>query len=71
MFEKGEIVWSKIKGFPWWPAVVRIFLKIMNSQVAKIIDNKEYFPSDFKNSEYLVNFIGDNSQYYYFPFAKL
>jgi len=21
-FEKGEIVWAKIKGYPWWPAVV-------------------------------------------------
>lgn len=43
----------------------------MNSQIAKIIDNKEYSPSDFKNSEYLVNFIGDNSQYYFFPFCKI
>ena len=21
-FEKGEVVWAKIKGYPWWPAVV-------------------------------------------------
>jgi hypothetical protein len=19
----GEVVWAKIRGFPWWPAVVR------------------------------------------------
>ena len=21
-YEKGEVVWAKIKGFPWWPAVI-------------------------------------------------
>jgi hypothetical protein len=21
-YEKGEVVWAKIKGYPWWPAVV-------------------------------------------------
>jgi hypothetical protein len=20
----GEVVWAKIRGFPWWPGVVRI-----------------------------------------------
>jgi hypothetical protein len=23
-FEKGEVVWAKIKGFPWWPGVVKL-----------------------------------------------
>jgi hypothetical protein len=22
-FRKGEIVWAKVRGFPWWPAIVR------------------------------------------------
>jgi hypothetical protein len=22
MYKKGEVVWAKIKGFPWWPGVV-------------------------------------------------
>lgn len=21
-FKKGEIVWAKVKGYPWWPGVV-------------------------------------------------
>lgn len=25
MYKKGEVVWAKLKGFPWWPATV-IFL---------------------------------------------
>lgn len=22
-FAPGEVVWAKVKGFPWWPAQVR------------------------------------------------
>ncbi len=47
-----------------------LFFLIMNSQIAKIIDNKDYPPSEYKNPEYLVNFIGDNSQYYFSHVAK-
>jgi hypothetical protein len=50
-FQSGQIVWAKIKGFPWWPAVI-----------AKIKDTKE---GDIINKEFMVNFIGDNSQYCY------
>jgi len=21
-FSKGDIIWAKIKGFPWWPAII-------------------------------------------------
>jgi hypothetical protein len=21
-FEKDEVVWAKIRGFPWWPGIV-------------------------------------------------
>lgn len=21
-FKEGQIVWAKIKGYPWWPAVI-------------------------------------------------
>ena len=23
MFRINEIVWAKVKGYPWWPAVIR------------------------------------------------
>ncbi len=45
-FEKGEVVWAKIKGYPWWPAVVGVPCESRNGESAKI----------------LVNFIGENSQ---------
>lgn len=22
-FNQGEIVWTKLKGYPWWPGMVR------------------------------------------------
>jgi len=47
MYTKGEVVWAKIKGFPWWPGVV-----------AKVIEQKDN-PDNFQ--EILVNFIGENS----------
>ncbi len=63
MYAKEEVVWAKIKGFPWWPAVVREFCKsVLNRsvQVAKVIEDKE---EKGVISEVLVNFIGENSQY--------
>jgi len=47
MYTKGEVVWAKIKGFPWWPGVV-----------AKVIEQKDN-PDNLQ--EILVNFIGENS----------
>jgi len=47
MYIKGEVVWAKIKGFPWWPGVI-----------AKVIVDKEN-PS--APMECLVNFLGENS----------
>jgi hypothetical protein len=26
-YEKDEIVWAKVKGFPWWPAIVAQIVK--------------------------------------------
>ena len=50
-FKKGEIVWAKIRGYPWWPGVVWNF----NIKIGQIqLDQK-------KEIKYLVNFIGDNT----------
>lgn len=47
MYVKGEVVWAKIKGFPWWPGVV-----------AKVVEDKT---NPNSNVELLVNFVGENS----------
>ena len=47
-YEKGELVWAKIKGYPWWPSIV----------VECYTDNQD----DPEQIELLVNFIGENSQ---------
>lgn len=47
-FEKKELVWAKIRGYPWWPGIV-----------AKVIEEKSDDGS--KHTEFLINFIGDHS----------
>jgi len=44
-YKKDEVVWAKIRGFPWWPAVVAA------------AEDEE----DEDNSQVLINFIGENS----------
>ena len=35
---KGEVIWGKVKGFPWWPGIVFIFNYIFkSSQIAKML----------------------------------
>ena len=29
-FKQGEIVWIKLKGYPWWPGMVRIIIYYNN-----------------------------------------
>ena len=52
-FKKGEVVWAKIRGFPWWPGIVRSLL----IKIALIEENKK----NLMDSKILVNFIGDKS----------
>lgn len=51
-FSKGDIVWAKIKGFPWWPAII-----------GKVNSDKK--DSSSAEKKYKVDFIGENSQYFY------
>jgi len=46
-YAKNQLVWVKIKGYPWWPAIV-----------AKSNQTRQGVIED----EVLVNFIGENSQ---------
>jgi hypothetical protein len=48
-YSKGELVWAKVRGFPWWPGIV----------VGKC--HEEKFDDGTKKIELLINFIGDNS----------
>jgi len=45
-FTESQLVWAKVKGYPWWPAIV---LKVMGGG------------SSNNSGSVLVNFIGDNS----------
>ena len=54
-FLKGEVVWAKVRGFPWWPGVVKhIALKRKKSP-------QEGSSSGEKELIATVDFIGDNS----------
>ena len=36
-YRRGQIVWSKIKGFPWWPSIVKFdfFLRKFQKNFSK------------------------------------
>ncbi len=46
-FEMDQVVWAKVKGFPWWPGVVR---EVIRSD------------KDLKKKEYMVFFLGEFSR---------
>lgn len=53
-FQKGEVVWAKVRGYSWWPGIIKkITLK---SDTLEIKENKNK-----KELKYFVKFIGDNS----------
>jgi len=49
VFKKGDIVWAKVRGFPWWPGVIRHILSKNNKN-----DSSE-------EKIFLIDFIGDES----------
>jgi hypothetical protein len=55
-FKKGEVVWAKVRGFPWWPGIV----KSTFHHISKTQDE----------TKIIVNFIGDNS-HANLPFNKV
>jgi len=54
-FNKGEVVWAKVRGYSWWPGIVKkISLKFSKGENIKNLGNS-------KEERILVKFIGDNS----------
>ena len=53
-FIVGEIVWAKIRGYPWWPAVVNRNITSDVFQITGIVDEN-------KEKKYICGFIGDNT----------
>lgn len=44
-FTLGHVVWAKLKGHPWWPAIVSEVL--------------EFDPEEDNEQRYKVHFLGD------------
>lgn len=61
-FLKGEIVWAKVRGFPWWPAIVRsINCSIRHEQKeGEAGDSRESQPNESAFTA-VVYFVGDDS----------
>jgi hypothetical protein len=54
VYEMNEVIWAKIRGYPWWPAYVPHVV----AQVSGVIKSSNQ-PSLV---EYIVNFYGDTTQ---------
>lgn len=52
---KGQLVWAKVRGYAWWPGVVR-FTQV--SEIQQDIDSAQ----NFRSYKITVHFIGENSQ---------
>ena len=51
LFKKGDLVWAKIRGYPWWPGIVQ-------TSKVKLGSNKEEINKEIR---VLINFLGDNT----------
>jgi hypothetical protein len=54
-YRKGEIVWAKVRGFPWWPAIV----KGVNLTIRR--EESENTESESKETTIIAYFIGDDT----------
>ena len=55
-FQKGEVVWAKVRGYAWWPGVIKkITLNSLSS------DNKERENKKKRELRFVIKFIGDDT----------
>lgn len=60
MYQKGEVVWAKVKGFPWWPGVVKYllfkysYIRTSRSQRYQILTKRTL------KLNFLLNLLGTN-----------
>lgn len=56
-FARGEVVWAKLTGYPWWPGAVNADL----IQIVEVEEDQE----DGLASTCIVKFFGEDSQYFF------
>ncbi|CAG9326716.1 unnamed protein product [Blepharisma stoltei] len=49
-FAKDQMVWAKIRGYPWWPSIISEIEEVEDEDTGKITQR-----------QFFVNFIGENS----------
>lgn len=64
-FKEGDIVWGKVKGYPWWPGIVNFTsfrYQISLLRVEYLISQIYGIESEKSKEKIQINFIGDFSQ---------
>lgn len=51
----GQVVWAKVRGYAWWPGVVRV------TQVSEV-KQEEDSDEEVQSAKVTVHFIGENTQ---------
>ena len=53
-FKIDQVVWAKVRGYPWWPAVVRILFMIFLKYA--ILKFQDFFYSRISGEKHISQF---------------